>query len=84
MVLQLIDMVIVMTLCEVLLLGLYHRQTGRGVAPGDFMPSLVAGLALMLAVRAGISDAGWGWMSAALLCAGLAHMADLRRRWNRR
>jgi hypothetical protein len=83
MLLHLIDLVIAMTLLEVLALGLYHRQTGRGIAPLDFLPSLAAGLALMLAVRAGVSGAGWMWVSAGLCAAGLAHAADVRRRWKR-
>jgi hypothetical protein len=53
------------------------------MAPRDFMPNLAAGLALMLAVRAGVASAGWGWMAAGLMVAGLLHAADLRRRWQR-
>jgi hypothetical protein len=81
MVLHLIDLVIVMTLLEGGVLALYHRQTGKGLAPGEFVPTLAAGLALMLAVRAGVSGAGWAWVAAGLSAAGLAHLADVRRRW---
>lgn len=80
---SLIDIVIVMTLLEGAALALYHRSTGRGMAPRDFLPNLAAGLALMLALRAGIDGAGWGVVAAALLVAGLAHAADLARRWRR-
>jgi hypothetical protein len=81
MVLHLIDLVIAMTLLEAGALALYHRRTGRGLAPGEFLPTLAAGLALMLAVRAGVSGAGWAWVAAGLSVAGLAHLADVRRRW---
>ena len=81
MVLNLIDLVIVMTLLEGGVLALYHRQTGKGLAPGEFVPTLAAGLALMLAVRAGVSGASWAWVAAGLSAAGLAHLADVRRRW---
>jgi hypothetical protein len=80
---NLIDMVILMTVLEGLALCVYHARSGRGMAPRDFMPNLAAGMALMLAVRAGVSSAGWGWMAAGLLMAGLLHAADLRRRWQR-
>ncbi len=80
---MLIDLVIVMTVLEGLALAAYHRRTGRGMAPGDFLPTLAAGLALMLALRAGLSSAGWGWVAAGLMLSGVAHGADLRRRWRR-
>ncbi len=81
MVLHLIDLVIAMTLLEAAGLAVYHHRTGKGLAPGEFLPTLAAGLALMLAVRAGVSGAGWVWVAAGLSAAGLAHLADVRRRW---
>lgn len=80
---HLIDFVIVVTLVESIVLAIYHRRTGRGLAPGDFLPTLAAGLALMVALRAGVTGAGWGFVAASLLVAGLAHAADVRRRWQR-
>ena len=80
---HLIDFVIAVTLLEMIVLAVYHRRTGRGLAPRDFVPMLAAGLALMLAVRAGVTDAGWGLVAAALLVAGLAHAADVMRRLRR-
>lgn len=81
MLLHLVDLVIVMTLLEAVALALYHYRTGKGLAPAEFLPTLAAGLALMLAVRAGASGAGWAWVAAGLAMAGLAHLADVRRRW---
>ena len=80
---SLIDLVIGLTVLEGLLLALYHWRTGRGMAPRDFGPNIAAGLALMLALRAGLSAAGWGWVAAGLMAAGLLHAADLRARWRR-
>jgi hypothetical protein len=77
----LIDLVIVMTVIESAALAIYHHRTGRGLAPQEFVPTLAAGLALMLAVRAGVTGAGWGVVAAGLAVAGLAHVADVRRRW---
>lgn len=81
---HLIDVVIVVTVLESIVLALYHRRTGRGLAPRQFVPTLAAGLALMLAVRAGVTGAGWGYVAAGLLAAGLAHAADVRQRWHGR
>ena len=77
----LVDLVIAMTVLEAAALAIHHRLTGRGVAPRDFLPNLVSGLALMLALRAAIGGTAGGWLPAALLLAGLAHAVDLRRRW---
>jgi hypothetical protein len=81
MLLHLIDFVIVMTVLEGAALALYYKHSGKGLAPTEFLPALGAGLALMLALRAGVSDAGWVWVAACLSLAGLAHLSDVRRRW---
>lgn len=78
------EYLIVVTVLECIVLAVYHRRTGRGLAPQDFLPTLAAGLALMLAVRAGVTNAGWGFVAGGLLAARLAHGADVRRRWRGR
>ena len=78
-----IDAVIALTLVEGIALALYHRQTGRGIAMGEFAANLAAGLCLMLALRGAVAGAGWLWIAPCLLGAGLAHGADLWRRWDR-
>jgi hypothetical protein len=80
---RLIDLVIALTVLEGLALAAYHWRTGRGMAPRHFVPNIAAGLALMLALRAGLAAAGWGWVAAGLMAAGLLHAADLRARWPR-
>jgi hypothetical protein len=81
---MLIDIVIAVTLLEALVLAMLHRRGGAGLAPGDFVPTLLSGLCLMFALRAGLSSAGWAWVATGLTLAGLAHVVDLRRRWRRR
>lgn len=78
----LVDLAIAITLVEGGVLWLLHRRTGRGVAPRDLLPNLTAGLCLMGAARASITGAGWHWVAAGLLAAGLAHAVDVRRRWH--
>ncbi len=82
--LQLIDAVIVFTLIECLLLLAYHRSTGKGVAPRDFLANMAAGLCLMLALRCLAADLGVAWVVLCLLAAGVAHGVDIMRRWRRR
>ena len=82
--LALIDIAIAITLLEVMLLLAYHRRTGRGMPARAYVPNVCAGLALMVALRASISGAAWVWVAATLLVAGLAHAADMRRRWSQR
>lgn len=78
---SLVDLVIAFTLIEGAVLLLIHRTTARGVAPREFLLNGVAGLCLMLALRALVHDAGTAWVAACLLAAGVAHATDLLRRW---
>ena len=76
-----IDIVIAVTLIEGLVLWLWHRHTGRGLSPRELVPTLGAGLCLMLALRLVMTGGGWPGIVACLLGSGLAHGLDLRRRW---
>eukprot|EP01041_Mallomonas_annulata_P039194 gene39194-62828_t len=80
----LVDLVIALTVLEGLALALYHRATGRGIAPQDYALNLVSGLCLMLAVRAAVSDVPWPWIAVCLSASGLAHGWDMVRRWRHR
>ena len=80
---QIVDAVIAFTLIEVAALALHHRMTGAGVALRDIGLNVASGLCLMLALRCGVRDAGAPWIALWLLAAGLAHAADLSRRWQR-
>lgn len=80
---QLVDGVIALTLIEVAVIALHHRLTGAGVAPCEIGLNLLSGLCLMLALRCGVREAGALSIALWLLAAGVAHAADLRRRWRR-
>ena len=79
----LIDLVIGFTLLEAVALLLFHRVTGRGVAPRDFALNMASGLSLMLALRCLAHDSGAAWVALCLVAAGIAHGADLWLRWRR-
>ena len=80
---QLVDAVIVFTLIECLVLVVYHRSTGKGVAPRDFLANMASGLCLMLALRGLAADAGMAWVAVCLAAAGVAHGVDMLMRWKR-
>lgn len=50
------------------------------VAAGRLLPNLVAGAALMFAVKLAMTDAQWQWLAATLTTALLAHGLDLATR----
>ncbi len=77
----LIDIVIACTLLEWLGLFVWHRLTGRGLAPADLLLTLLSGLFLMLALRCALSGLPQYLVMLFLCAAGAAHAADMRRRW---
>ncbi|MEO0315091.1 MAG: hypothetical protein RI928_1547 [Pseudomonadota bacterium] len=78
----LIDIVIAVTVIEWVLLTWWHRRTGRGIPMSELRATLMAGLYLMLALRASMVSAPWYLVALLLLAAGLSHAADLWRRWS--
>lgn len=76
-----VDIVIVVTAVEALVLWAYHLLTGKGLAGKDFLPTLLSGLLLVLALRLHLADFGWMPTAALLAGAGAFHAIDLRRRW---
>jgi hypothetical protein len=80
---RLLDAILVAVLLEAAVLRWWFARTGRGPAPREWLPTLCAGAALMLALRAALADAHPAWIGAALLGAGVAHALDLARRWPR-
>ncbi len=78
---RVIDLVIAVSLLEWLLLAQWHKRSGQGIAPDALKWMMLPGLCLMLAARSALSGAPWILMALLLSAAGLAHIADLRRRW---
>ena len=76
-----VDIVIAVTAVEAVVLWLYHQHTGKGLAGRDFLPTLLSGLLLMLALRMHMTGLGWMPTAALLTGAGIFHTVDLRRRW---
>lgn len=73
----LIDLIIVGVLFEAVALALLHRRRGFGLAPGRWLPTLAAGLCLMLALRAAVTGGDSGVVLFWLAGSGFAHALDL-------
>lgn len=58
----------------------WRARRGRGPAPAEVAGVWVAGAGLLLALRGALTGARWGWVALPLAGAGVAHLADLRRR----
>ena len=78
---HIVDLILVLVVLEAVLLAGWHWRTGRGLAFRAFAATICSGAALMLALRAALVGAWWGWIALPLLAALLAHIADLRGRW---
>lgn len=76
-----VDFILVVMLLECIVLAIYRKRTGRGVAFVDMVAMLLAGAFLLLALRAALTGAPWSLIAAWLLAALVAHLVDLARRW---
>lgn len=76
---RIVDLILALVALEALALMALGRR--RGVAVLDVVAALAPGVALMLALRAALTDAWWGWVAAWLGASLIAHLADLSRRW---
>ena len=80
---RIVDLILILVVIEGVAMALYWRRAGRGIAPLDLLPNLCAGAFLLLALRASLAGDGWMMACFCLAAAGLAHLADLHRRWRR-
>ena len=72
----LVDIIIGFTVLELLALWLYHRFTGRGLVPADYLLNGLAGLSLMVALHGALTQQ-WPWVALGLVASGAAHFSDL-------
>ena len=80
----LIDAILVLVVLEGIALIVVRQLSGRGPAPAQVAAFLASGACLLLALKAALAQAGWVAISAALLCALIAHAVDLWLRWTER
>ena len=77
-----VNIAITFTVVELAALWIFHRLTGRGLAPDEYLLNGLAGLCLMVSLRAGLAE-WWILMALGLLAAGIAHLCDLYQRTER-
>lgn len=77
-----VNIAIGFTVLEFAALWLFHRATGRGLPGHEYLLNGLAGLCLMLSLRAALAEL-WLLMALGLLAAGAAHLADLYQRTER-
>ena len=78
---RIVDLILLIVAIEAIALIVYWRATGRGIAPRDLLPNLIAGALLLLALRLTLADAGWMAICVCLAAAGVANIVDIMRRW---
>lgn len=78
-----VDLILLLVAAECVALWLYRRLTGRGPGLRALLPTILAGVGLMLALRAALAGDDWTRIAAPLALALLAHLWDLALRWRR-
>lgn len=77
------DLVIALLAVEAIVLLAYARRTGGGLPPLQVLTGVGAGVALLLALRAALVDAGWQAICLPLAAGGVLHAIDLALRMRR-
>ena len=77
---SLVDLILVATVLEGVVLWAYHRRTGRGIPLPQYGFNLLSGLCLLAALREALAGS-WIGICAGLSLALVAHVSDLARRW---
>jgi hypothetical protein len=79
---RIVDLILALVVLEIAVLGYIRARRGSGIAWQALLPNLLAGASLLLALRSAITGAAWPWIAVWLAVAGLAHVGDLRIRWD--
>lgn len=77
---RIIDLILVLVALEIAALPWLLRRLASQTTLADLLPNILAGAALLLAVRLSITGIGWTWIGATLFTALLAHLWDLGKR----
>lgn len=78
---RIVDGILALVVIEIVVLGMVRIRRGAGPGWRALVPNLLAGAALLLALRAALTGAAWPWVPLWLAVAGVAHVADLHFRW---
>ena len=76
-----IDLILALVVVEAIALGLWRMKTGSGPAVLSLLCNLLAGAFLLLALRNALAGASALSVAACLFAAFVAHLLDIRSRW---
>jgi hypothetical protein len=79
-----VDLILILMALETTGLLLHWRLRAQGVPPLPLLINMTSGACLLLAVRAALTGAPWGWVGLFLVAALVVHLADLAVRWQER
>jgi hypothetical protein len=74
------DIILIFMVLEAIMLMVHHRKTGRGFNQAAIFWMLLPGACLVLALRAALVGAAWGWIALAVGVSLVAHLGYLRHR----
>ncbi len=77
----LVEIIVGLVLLEAVALWIWFGRRGQAGLRSGAMASLAAGAALMLALRSALSGQNFLWVAFFLSVSGLAHLVDVRARW---
>jgi len=74
----LVDLILLLVLVEAVYLYSRYRR-GLTAPPVVWLPNLLSGALLMLALRFALTDAAWHWIVLCLSASGIAHLLEYLR-----
>jgi hypothetical protein len=80
---RIVDLILALMVLEAIALWMLRRMSGRGPPLARWVPTLLAGAFLLLALRLAMTQSAWQGIAIALLLALLAHVADVLLRCER-
>lgn len=79
---RIVDGIVILMLVELVALAAVRKKTQRGLSAPKLFMNLAAGVALLLSLRAALTDHPWQAVALWLFVALIAHVVDLRLRWS--
>jgi hypothetical protein len=79
----LIGGIVALVVFEILALWSQQRSVPRGGSISQYLPNLLAGLFLMIALQLAVWDASTPTLLTCLTLAGLCHLVEFRKNWRR-
>jgi hypothetical protein len=76
-----VDLILIVVAVEAVALLFLRRGLHKGPAVRDWLPNLLSGTALLVALRLSMAQAAWTWVAVALAFSLVAHVTDMARRF---